>query len=340
MGNVEVPKLKDVAKAAGVSVATASSALNGTGRVAKPTIVKVKNAARQLGYRPNALARSLRFGETNAIGLYHISMDTLFYTYYIEQFVFGTLKCAHAHSYDLTLLSNNRLQQESVLPRVDGLIVTDPIDEDAKTINLFKSGLPIIAGERFTATSSYQAPIVGINHVKALQDVFSRANQLKCHSPSLICPDPHTSGWGELIAAEFKRWCSSINVRPHIRYVPFSKETRPIVSTAVEELLSENPHPDFFLTTSSAQVTELLARLDKGRNMEGKTCHIASCSDSPEYLASTPQITAIDLRPFDLGWLAGELLFELMGGGNPKDFILQGDVTFRGTMSLKNTPSS
>jgi LacI family transcriptional regulator len=63
------PAIGDVAQAAGVSRATASRALSGYGRVSRTTVEKVKEAAKQLEYRPNTIARSMRSGRTKTIGL-------------------------------------------------------------------------------------------------------------------------------------------------------------------------------------------------------------------------------------------------------------------------------
>lgn len=64
------PRLSDVAKAAGVSTATASMALNGTGgtRIGSGTRERVRAAAAELGYRPNTVARGLRTRRTQMIG--------------------------------------------------------------------------------------------------------------------------------------------------------------------------------------------------------------------------------------------------------------------------------
>ena len=51
--------IHDVASAAGVSIATASKALNDTGRVGAETRARVKRVAAEIGFRPNALARGL-----------------------------------------------------------------------------------------------------------------------------------------------------------------------------------------------------------------------------------------------------------------------------------------
>jgi LacI family transcriptional regulator len=59
----------DVAKIAGVSVGTASQALNKKNCVAKDTIIKVEEVARDLGYYPSFTAREFRFKKSKTISL-------------------------------------------------------------------------------------------------------------------------------------------------------------------------------------------------------------------------------------------------------------------------------
>ena len=66
--------LRDVAKAADVSLSTASNALNGVGRVNAETRERVLRVAREIGFRPNALARSLLSRRSLTIGI--ITDDT------------------------------------------------------------------------------------------------------------------------------------------------------------------------------------------------------------------------------------------------------------------------
>ncbi|MBY0558084.1 MAG: LacI family transcriptional regulator [Burkholderiaceae bacterium] len=61
--------LVDVARVAGVSVMTASRALSGDGYASEDTRAKVQAAAKELGYAPNALARMMKGGKTNVIGI-------------------------------------------------------------------------------------------------------------------------------------------------------------------------------------------------------------------------------------------------------------------------------
>ena len=61
--------IKDIAEAAGVSVSTASRALNDNPRISLKTRQRVREIADQLGYQPNYNAQNLTRGESNMVGL-------------------------------------------------------------------------------------------------------------------------------------------------------------------------------------------------------------------------------------------------------------------------------
>jgi LacI family transcriptional regulator len=68
-GSARTATLGDVARLAGVSIATASKALNGRGDVANATRQRVREAAESLAFTPNAMARGLLAGRTGTVGL-------------------------------------------------------------------------------------------------------------------------------------------------------------------------------------------------------------------------------------------------------------------------------
>ena len=61
--------LRDVARLAGVSLPTASQALNGRARISSETRKRVRSAARRLRYTPNAAARHLKLGRSNSVAI-------------------------------------------------------------------------------------------------------------------------------------------------------------------------------------------------------------------------------------------------------------------------------
>lgn len=64
-----VPTIYDLARAAGVTIGTASKALNGRGQLRPETRERVRAEAARLGFRPNDLAQSLMRGRTFTVGL-------------------------------------------------------------------------------------------------------------------------------------------------------------------------------------------------------------------------------------------------------------------------------
>ena len=71
--------IKDVARLAGVGVATASRALSGKGSVSDDTAERVRQAATRLDYRPSAIARALSLQRSGGIGLYTPDFGSSFY---------------------------------------------------------------------------------------------------------------------------------------------------------------------------------------------------------------------------------------------------------------------
>jgi len=119
--------IHDVAQAAGVSISTVSNALNGAGRTNAKTIEKVKRAARELGFRPNAMARGLLTKQSHAIGM--LTNDT--YGRLTLPMAAGVSEVLVDHGVSVFLCATNnnrrlaRLHLETLMDRqVDGIIFT------------------------------------------------------------------------------------------------------------------------------------------------------------------------------------------------------------------------
>jgi len=78
------PTIYDVAKRVGVSTATVSRALNGTGQIAPATRALIDDAVRELGYQPNGLARGLRTKSTQTIALLVPDITNPFYPHLVS----------------------------------------------------------------------------------------------------------------------------------------------------------------------------------------------------------------------------------------------------------------
>ena len=80
-----VAKLTDVAELAGVSPTTVSRVINKKGYLSEKTVNKVKEAMRQLGYKPNNLARGLQGKSAKLIGLIFPNISNVFYAELIHK---------------------------------------------------------------------------------------------------------------------------------------------------------------------------------------------------------------------------------------------------------------
>jgi LacI family transcriptional regulator len=112
--------LSDVATAAGVSLATASRALNGQTGVGAELAEKVRVVARNLGYVPNVHARQLAGGTTSVIGLIVHEIDDPFFT----EIAGGIVRSALAENL-MVQVSHSGRDPEQELQEITTLVVQD-----------------------------------------------------------------------------------------------------------------------------------------------------------------------------------------------------------------------
>lgn len=99
--------IKDVAKEAGVSIATVSRVLNDVDVVNEETKKKVLAAIKKLGYRPNIVARSLKTQKTKTVGIIIPDISNQFY----PEIVRGAEDVANIYDYNI-MLCNTDLDTE------------------------------------------------------------------------------------------------------------------------------------------------------------------------------------------------------------------------------------
>jgi len=139
--------IRDIAAAAGVSHSTVSRALHGRGRMSEATRTHILGLAEQLGYTPDAQARSLVSGETRTIGVVVTTIADPF----VVQIVDGIEAVAQAAGYSL-FLSASHAQPEREMTvvetfrqrRVDAVIITASRVGKLYSEHLQRFGVPIV----------------------------------------------------------------------------------------------------------------------------------------------------------------------------------------------------
>jgi len=170
--------IKDVARAAGVSVATVSRALNGADNVLPDTRQRILDMARELRYSPSGAARSLITRKTDTVGALLPDLHGEFFSELIR----GIDQAARARGLHLLLSSSHDDAHEAAAAlramngRVDGLLVMSPhADDDFLSQNLppslpavlLNSGVrsptqPVFAVDNFGGARAMTEHLVGI----------------------------------------------------------------------------------------------------------------------------------------------------------------------------------
>jgi len=128
--------IKDVAEKSGTSAATVSLVLNGnTNKLSPDTCKKVLQAVKELNYRPDQRAVSMKTGKTKTIGLIIPDVSNLFF----GEVAKGAEDMSYALQYNVFLCNSNDMPQKDVkyikvlLDRgVDGIVITTSSDLNSK----------------------------------------------------------------------------------------------------------------------------------------------------------------------------------------------------------------
>jgi DNA-binding LacI/PurR family transcriptional regulator len=148
------PTSAQVALKAGVSRTTVSFVLNGVRNqgISESTRAKVLSVAREMGYQPNAAARSLASGSTGTVALVIPKASHLYVDSFLAQLVATLNEACHHHGLKMLIESTDEEGREPgsfmnlVRERsIDGLIVANPrISEHSHLEHIAQAGIPLV----------------------------------------------------------------------------------------------------------------------------------------------------------------------------------------------------
>lgn len=152
------PTSVDVARLAGVSQSTVSRAFAGSDGVgvSAKTRQRIVLAAKQLGYKPNALARSLITQQSGLIGIVMGYVTAPFYSYVLQRFT----QKLHADGHRVLLFAHQPDQEvDELLPlvlqyQVDGLIITSATLSSRMANECARDGTPVVLFNRYVFGAS------------------------------------------------------------------------------------------------------------------------------------------------------------------------------------------
>lgn len=155
---MEMATIKDVAKYAGVSVATVSRVLNKRGPLAEKTIKKVEDAIDILGYYPNAYARTLVGGKNNMLGVVLNSFNNPFFAELAQEIEIA----AKYRQYNILFTASGdspedkRYAVEYLLSRqVDGIIFSTYAEPEMEAQLRARCKVPLVDLLHYPSENSY-----------------------------------------------------------------------------------------------------------------------------------------------------------------------------------------
>jgi DNA-binding LacI/PurR family transcriptional regulator len=324
--------IRDVAQAAGVSTTTVSDALSGNGRLPATTRSRVAAVAGRLGYQANPAARSLRRRRVGGIGLY-LPDEAGNFPYYLELAV-GAASQALAHGMALTLIPHSPDPTRLTAFPVDGLAAVHPVTGDPVVRAFAQLGIPVVTCEKDLTPGAKHAGRVEGDYRSAMTLLLDHLRKQGAERIALIASSPRTA-WGLELRTAYRAWCSAAG-RPELLFdVPCPGSPELVHDAAMAALranppanapadppgdpsanapadLRANPPADAIVSgIDGGAIGALLAAAELGRRVP-EDLLVASCVDSPGLRACSPAITALDLRPDEMGRRLASLLHSLL----------------------------
>lgn len=170
--------IRDVARLAGVSVATISRYLNNSAPLSADTAERVQTAMTELDFTPHPAARSLASNKTYAIGLVLNDIGGEFYTPLLR----GIESITSAEGYDLLIHSTRNIQPaKTALPKAikrrplsenntDGLLIFINAVDEAELMRLKKINFPVVLIHQ-SSPKGLDIPMVTIENQSGGQQV-------------------------------------------------------------------------------------------------------------------------------------------------------------------------
>lgn len=194
--------IKDVAAGAEVSVATVSRVLNGHPSVRPDTRTRVMAAVEALGYRPNAVARSLRTQQTRTLGL--VISDVL--NPYFTELARSVEDEARAHGYSVIIGNADEqpaLQDHHIRTltdrRIDGLLVSPTDGGSPLMLDAVRAGVPMVFVDRWIP--GVDVPVVRSDGRGAVRDLVAHLYALGHRRLSIIAGPATTTTGSERVDA-------------------------------------------------------------------------------------------------------------------------------------------
>lgn len=323
-------KIKDVAQLAGVSSATVSRVLNGSTTVDPTMAEQVRRAARQLDYRANGVARSLRLQRTDVWALLISDIANPFFTAVAR----GVEDVAQREGFSVVLCNTDedsekeaRYLEVAEREQVAGVIMS-PNMLGSDISRLVSAHIPVVAIDR---PLGEPVDSVLVSSSTGARDATAHLFDEGWTRPACVTgpvradtAEQRLAGYREAFTARGRRPARSL-----VRRTDYRADT---ARSAVASLLDSPNPPDSFFVANSSMALGALEELAARRLVPGRHVGLIAFDDAPWAQFVSPPLSVVAQPAYDIGVRASELLAERVRRvpvGAPRRVVLSTELIIR-----------
>jgi LacI family transcriptional regulator len=317
-------RLADVARAAGVGTSIASRVLNGdpTVSIRIETRERILAAARELNYRPNAMARGLRLSRTMSLG---IIINLAYYDENAE--ILAAVESAAASAGYVTLIADTadfvsrgeayrRLLFER---RVDGLLIASIFVSDDFVRELQAEGVPLVVVARQVGGVH---PNVTVDDALGLRMAVDHLVGLGHRRIGYLAGPAEVDPASRRLDG-FRAGMRAAGLRMPSRFVKPCPVDDASVLDAAHRLLEQEPSPTAIAVWSSTAAVRALAVARRLGLRVPEQLSVIAYNDSPIAGYLEPPLTTVHMPLAEMARGAVGCLLEVIEGGAPSSFVVR-----------------
>ncbi|SKB47252.1 LacI family DNA-binding transcriptional regulator [Daejeonella lutea] len=292
--------ITDIANVLKISPTTVSFILNGKARekrISVELVEKVEKYIAEVGYKPNSLARSLRTGKTNIIGLMVESISNPFFATIARRIEELAYKNGYKIIYSST--DNNTVRTKELIQmfrerHVDGYIISPPegIEEDVSS--LINAGIPVVFFDRYLTDVAVDS--VTIDNFSSSYDAVKHLISTGCRNIGFVTLDSLQTQMQDRLSG-YEKAIEEAGLTLHVKEIGFNQSTENIVRHIVTFLKRSVKLDAIFFATNYLGISGLKAirtlELDVPNDLS-----VITFDDHELFELHKPSITAI-FQPVD-----------------------------------------
>ena len=346
MTNQKEITIYDIAKHLDISATTVSRGLKNHPAINKNTRKKIADAAKELGYRSNTFASSLRSNRTHTIGVIVPRLNSNF----MSSVLAGMEDAASRENYNLIITQSLEKREKEKAnahtmynKRVDGLLIS--LAYDTENIShlqpFFTKGIPVVFFDR-TFNHSESTSIL-INNFQAAYDVTKHLLEQGCKRIMHLGGNMLRDVYSERLRG-YKKALQDHKIPFEEKLIYISNLTEEAGTKAAKHILKmkKTTRPDaVFSANDTAAVHCMIHLKSAGIRIPGDIA-FAGFNNDPISKVVEPNLTTINYAGYNVGEVAVmNLINHLKGLGSTKTtntIVLRADLIVRES-SLKNKSS-